>query len=44
MVIPTNKYIAVYSHPNQWEAFNVKRDTEVIDKVMDIHLPIAKVF
>jgi Uma2 family endonuclease len=44
LVIPTNKYIAVYSYPNQWEAFDVKRDTEVIDKVMDIHLPIAKIF
>jgi len=44
LVIPSTKYIGVYSYQNEWEAFDVKRDTEVIDKVMDIHLPIAKVF
>jgi len=44
LVIPTNKYIAVYSETNQYKSFDIQHDTEVVDKVMDIRLPIANVF
>jgi len=36
--------IAVYSQPNHYKNFDVQHDTELVDDVMDIHLPIAKVF
>jgi len=36
--------VAVYSQPNQRKNFDVERDTEVIDEVMDIRLPIREIF
>jgi len=44
LVLPSNKYIGVYSQINQYKSFDVQRDTEIVDEVMDIHLPIASVF
>jgi Uma2 family endonuclease len=44
LVIPANEIISVYSRPNRRESFSVERDTEVIDKVMDIRLPITEIF
>ncbi|MDM8560796.1 Uma2 family endonuclease [Candidatus Parabeggiatoa sp. HSG14] len=43
LVIPANKYIAVYSQPNQYKSFDLN-STEVIDEVIAIRLPIASVF
>jgi Uma2 family endonuclease len=43
LVIPVTKTINVYSQPNQNETFDLK-DSEAVDKVMDIRLPIQKVF
>jgi len=44
LVLPANKYIAVYSQPNHYKNFDVQHDTDLVDDVMDIHLPIAKMF
>ena len=43
LVIPANKYIAVYSQANKYKSFDLN-STEVIDEVIAIHLPIANVF
>jgi Uma2 family endonuclease len=43
LVIPPAKTINVYSQPNKNNPFGMN-DTEVVDEVMDIHLPIQKVF
>jgi len=43
LVIPDVKTIYVYSQPTEYGIFAMD-DTEVNDEVMDIHLPIAKVF
>ncbi|MEN8219007.1 MAG: Uma2 family endonuclease [Pseudomonadota bacterium] len=44
LVIPGNKSITVYSQPNQYKTFDAQRDTELVDEVMDIRLPIQKAF
>jgi len=44
LVIPDVQLITVYAKPGQFKNFDVQHDTEVVDEVMDIHLPIAKVF
>jgi len=44
LVIPANKYIAVYSGTNQYKSFDVQHDTELVDDAMDIRLPIVQVF
>ncbi|TGO03760.1 hypothetical protein PN36_00420 [Candidatus Thiomargarita nelsonii] len=44
LVNPSQQIITVYSLPNQRESFNIERDTEVIDKVMDIRFPITEIF
>jgi len=44
LVIPDVQLISVYAKQGQFKNFDVQHDTEVIDEVMDIHLPIAKVF
>jgi hypothetical protein len=36
--------VAVYSQPNQRKSFDVERDTEVIDEVMALRLPIQEIF
>ncbi|MEN8221266.1 MAG: Uma2 family endonuclease [Pseudomonadota bacterium] len=43
LVLPMNESITVYSSPTQFELFGTK-DTEVIDEVMDIRLPIKEIF
>ncbi|OAD19261.1 hypothetical protein THIOM_005112 [Candidatus Thiomargarita nelsonii] len=43
LAIPSIEAIDVYSQPNQHKTFDMG-DTEVIDEVMDIRLPIQKVF
>jgi len=43
LVMPMFKSIAVYSQAHKSTMFDLG-DTEVIDKVMDIHLPIDKIF
>lgn len=43
LVIPSIEAIAVYSQPKQHRTF-VMSDTELVDEVIDIHLPIKKVF
>ncbi|HDN26940.1 MAG TPA: Uma2 family endonuclease [Thioploca sp.] len=43
LAVPAIKSIAVYSQPIRFKAFNMN-DTDIIDEVLDIHLPIQKVF
>lgn len=43
LVVPSMEAIDVYSKPNQHRIFDMS-DTEIIDDVMDIQLPIQKVF
>jgi len=43
LVEPTVDVIHVYPQPNQHKTYDMS-DIEVIDEVMDIHLPIQKVF
>lgn len=43
LVIPDAQLISVYAKQGGFRNFDM-RDTEVVDEVMDIHLPIAKVF
>jgi Uma2 family endonuclease len=48
LVTPALESIAVYSaesHKNQsYKSFDMTHDTEVVDKVLDIHLPLQKIF
>jgi Uma2 family endonuclease len=44
LVLPDFQLITVYAKPGQFKNFDVQHDTEVVDEVMNIHLPIAKVF
>ncbi|RKZ92745.1 MAG: hypothetical protein DRR19_03265 [Candidatus Parabeggiatoa sp. nov. 1] len=44
LVIPTLKSISVYSQMNNFNIFETKDDTEVTDKVLDIRVPLKKVF
>jgi len=43
LVIPANESITVYSKPDVFRLFDTN-DTDIVDEVMDIHLPIQKVF
>jgi len=43
LVVPSMEAIDVYSQPNQHRTFDMN-DTEVVDEVMDVHLPIQKIF
>jgi len=43
LVTPAIRAIAIYSQPSNFKTFGMN-DTEVIDEIMDIHLPIQKVF
>jgi Uma2 family endonuclease len=43
LVKPSLTTITVYSQLRQYKTFDLN-DTEVVDEVMDIHLPIEKVF
>jgi len=44
LVIPDVQLITVYAKPGQFKNFDVQHDSELVDEIMDIHLPIAKVF
>jgi Uma2 family endonuclease len=44
LAIPTVESITVYSGPTNFKLFDVKRDTEVVDEVLDIHLPLQPIF
>ncbi|MCK5524236.1 MAG: Uma2 family endonuclease [Thiomargarita sp.] len=44
LVNPSMQIITVYSQPNQRETFVSKKEAEVIDEVMNIHLPIQEIF
>ena len=43
LVVPSMEAVDVYSQPEQHRIFDMS-DTEVIDEVMDIHLPIQEIF
>ncbi len=43
LVTPLIKAITIYSQPSHFKTFGMET-TEVIDEVLDIHLPIQKVF
>ncbi len=43
LVIPANEVITVYSAQGDFESFGSK-DTEVIDEILDIHLPKPQIF
>jgi len=43
LVTPLIKAITIYSQPSQFKTFGLST-AEVIDEVLDIHLPIQKVF
>lgn len=43
LVMPSLDIVDVYSQPDQHKSFDMD-DTEIIDEVMDIHLPIQKLF
>ncbi|MEK8018073.1 MAG: Uma2 family endonuclease [Candidatus Parabeggiatoa sp.] len=43
LVIPPNESITIYSNPNVFKLFSTA-DTEAIDEIMEIRLPIQKVF
>jgi len=43
LVMPAIEIIQVYSPPGLYETFDMN-DTEIIDKLLDIHLPMSKVF
>ncbi len=44
IVNPGMQTVAVYSLPNQRKSFDIERDTEVIDEVMALSLPIQEIF
>ena len=43
LVIPAIQSITVYPKPNQYKTFDIN-DDELVDNIMDIHLPIHKIF
>jgi Uma2 family endonuclease len=44
LVMPSLEVIRVFSRPLNYKDFNIISETEVIDGVMDIRLPIQKIF
>ncbi len=44
LVVPDAKLISVYTKPGQFKNFDEQHDTELLDEVMDIHLPLQKMF
>jgi len=44
LVIPDIQLITVYAKPGQFKNFDVQHDTELVDEILDMHLPIANVF
>jgi len=43
LVMPSIEVIKVYSQQGSYNTFDMN-DTEVIDEVLDIHLPVQKIF
>ena len=43
MIIPTNKAVTIYSASNQFKTFGTQ-DTEIIDEILDIRLPLQKIW
>ena len=43
LVVPSMEVVDVYSQPNQHRTFDMN-DTEIVDEVIDIHLPIQRLF
>ncbi len=43
LIVPVNESITVYSAPNHFRTFGTDAE-EVVDDIMDIHLPIQKLF
>jgi len=43
LVIPSLDEVRVFSQPRSYKSFDLN-STEIVDEVMDIHLPIANVF
>ncbi|OAD22640.1 hypothetical protein THIOM_001544, partial [Candidatus Thiomargarita nelsonii] len=43
LVVPDIKTISVFSQPAQFKTFDMK-DSEIVDEVIDIHLPIQNLF
>ncbi len=44
LVMPSLSEVRVFSQPHSYKTFDIQRNTDIIDEVMDIHLPIHKVF
>ncbi len=44
LVMPAIRSIAIYSRIDNFSSFDMHRDAELVDKVMDIHLPFQKIF
>jgi Uma2 family endonuclease len=44
LVMPSLEEVRVFSKPRYYKIFDVQRDTEVIDEIMDIRQPIQKIF
>jgi len=44
LVMPSLEEVRVFSKPRYYKIFDVQRDTEVIDEIIDIRQPIKKIF
>jgi Uma2 family endonuclease len=44
LVMPALEEVRVFSKPRSYKIFDVQRDTEVIDEIMDIQQPIQNIF
>jgi len=44
LVMPSLEEVKVYSQQGSYKTFDTQRDTEVTDEVLDIHLPMNKIF
>jgi Uma2 family endonuclease len=44
LVMPALEEVKVYSQQSSYKTFDTQRDTEVTDEVLDINLPIKKIF
>jgi len=44
LVMPSLEEVRVFSKPRSYKIFDVQRDTEVIDEIMDIRQPIQNIF
>ncbi len=44
LVMPSLEEVRVFSKPRSYKIFDIQRDSEVIDEIMGIRLPIQKIF